>query len=127
MIARMKTLIACLILSGTSLATAQEKGKAAAPTATVEQDLNLLCKVAGDVLKAEKDPVVYGIRVAQRMDKEGKNAEVRKMMALPEVLDSFAKQGLEPSTMTSEQLGSYIKAESTKWASVLKNAKVKKP
>ena len=55
------------------------------------------------------------------------NAEVRKMMALPEVQDSFAKQGLEPSTMTSEQLGSYIKAESTKWASVLKNAKVKKP
>jgi tripartite-type tricarboxylate transporter receptor subunit TctC len=55
------------------------------------------------------------------------NAEVRKMMALPEVQESFAKQGLEPSTMSPEELGSTIKAESIKWANVLKNAKVKKP
>jgi tripartite-type tricarboxylate transporter receptor subunit TctC len=55
------------------------------------------------------------------------NAEVRKMMALEEVRDSFAKQGLEASTMSPEQLGAYIKAESVKWANVLRNAKVKKP
>ena len=55
------------------------------------------------------------------------NAEVRKMMNLPEVKESFARQGLEASTMSPEQLGAYIKAESTKWADVLKNAKVKKP
>jgi len=55
------------------------------------------------------------------------NAEVRKMMALPEVRASFAKQGLEASTMSPAELGAYIKAESQKWASVLKNAKVKKP
>ena len=54
------------------------------------------------------------------------NAEVRKAMALPEVRDSFLKQGLEASTMSPDELGAYIKAESVKWAEVLKNAKVKK-
>ena len=54
------------------------------------------------------------------------NAEVRKTMALPEVRDSFAKQGLEASTMSPDELGAYIKSESVKWADVLKNAKVKK-
>ena len=55
------------------------------------------------------------------------NAEVRNMMALPEVKESFAKQGLEASTMSPAQLGAYIKAELEKWANVLKNARVKKP
>jgi tripartite-type tricarboxylate transporter receptor subunit TctC len=55
------------------------------------------------------------------------NAEVRKMIALPEVRDSFAKQGLEASTMSPEELGAYIKVESEKWSNVLKHAKVKKP
>ena len=55
------------------------------------------------------------------------NAEVRKMMTLPEVRESFAKQGLEASTMSPAELGAYIKVESQKWAHVLKNAKVKKP
>ena len=54
------------------------------------------------------------------------NAEVRKAMATEEVRASFARQGLEASTMSPEALGAYIKAESEKWASVLKNAKVKK-
>jgi tripartite-type tricarboxylate transporter receptor subunit TctC len=55
------------------------------------------------------------------------NAEVRNMMALPEVRENFAKQGLEVSTMSPAELGAYIKTESQKWANVLKNAKVKKP
>ena len=54
------------------------------------------------------------------------NAEVRKMMELPEVRESFAKQGLETSTMSPEELGAYIKTESEKWSNVLKSAKVKK-
>ncbi len=53
------------------------------------------------------------------------NDEIRKIMALPEVRESFAKQGAEPSTMSPAELGAYIKAESVKWAAVLKNAKVK--
>ena len=54
------------------------------------------------------------------------NAEVRKAMATEEVRASFARQGLEASTMSPEALGAYIKSESEKWANVLKNAKVKK-
>jgi tripartite-type tricarboxylate transporter receptor subunit TctC len=54
------------------------------------------------------------------------NAEVRKAMATEEVRASFARQGLEASTMSPEQLGAYIKSESNRWADVLKNAKVKK-
>jgi tripartite-type tricarboxylate transporter receptor subunit TctC len=54
------------------------------------------------------------------------NAEVRKMMELPEVKESFANQGLETSTMSPDELGLYIKTESEKWSHVLKNAKVKK-
>ncbi len=53
------------------------------------------------------------------------NEEIRKIMALPEVRESFAKQGADPSTMSPAELGAYIKAESVKWAGVLKNAKVK--
>ena len=55
------------------------------------------------------------------------NTEVRKMMELAEVKENFARQGLEASTMSPAELGAYIKAESVKWAAVLKNAKVKKP
>ncbi len=55
------------------------------------------------------------------------NSEVRKMMELPEVRESFARQALEPSTMSPDELRDYIKFESAKWANVLKNAKVKKP
>ena len=53
------------------------------------------------------------------------NAEIRKLMALPEVRDSLAKQGAEASTSTPEQLEAYIRAEAVKWAGVLKNAKLK--
>jgi tripartite-type tricarboxylate transporter receptor subunit TctC len=53
------------------------------------------------------------------------NAEIRKVMALPEVRESLVKQGAEPSTSTPEELGALIKAEAVKWAAVLKNAKLK--
>jgi tripartite-type tricarboxylate transporter receptor subunit TctC len=49
------------------------------------------------------------------------------MMDLPEVREAFARQGLEPSTMSPDELRAYIKTESEKWANVLQNAKVKKP
>jgi tripartite-type tricarboxylate transporter receptor subunit TctC len=54
------------------------------------------------------------------------NAEVRKMMELPEVRETFARQALEPSTMSPEELRAYINVDSVKWAGVLKNAKVRK-
>jgi len=38
------------------------------------------------------------------------------------VRDSFAKQGLEASTMSPSELGAYIKSEITKWSKVLRDA-----
>jgi tripartite-type tricarboxylate transporter receptor subunit TctC len=52
------------------------------------------------------------------------NAEVRAIMALPEVRDAFDKQGTEVVTSTPAELADYIKAEALKWAGVLKNVKV---
>ena len=51
------------------------------------------------------------------------NAEVRRIMALPDVVEAFNKQGVEPSTSTPEELSAYIKAEAAKWGDVLKKAK----
>jgi tripartite-type tricarboxylate transporter receptor subunit TctC len=42
------------------------------------------------------------------------------------VRENFLRQGLDSSTMSPAELGAFIKAESVKWAGVLKNAKVKR-
>ena len=51
------------------------------------------------------------------------NAEVRKIMARPDVRETFLKQGNEPVTSTPEELGAHIRAEAAKWERVLKNAR----
>ena len=53
------------------------------------------------------------------------NAEIRKAMATPEAHNAFMNQGTEPWTTSPEELDAYIKAETVKWRSVLKNAKVR--
>lgn len=53
------------------------------------------------------------------------NVEIRRIMALPEVKETFAKQGTEAQTSTPDELASIMKHEATKWAGVLKNAKIK--
>ncbi|MFM9888198.1 MAG: Bug family tripartite tricarboxylate transporter substrate binding protein [Burkholderiales bacterium] len=52
------------------------------------------------------------------------NTEIRTIMALPEVREAFEKQGTDVVTSTPAELATYIKAEATKWASVLKTVKV---
>ena len=53
------------------------------------------------------------------------SAEIRKVMALPEVRESLARQGATAVSSTPEELGAYIKSEALKWAGVLKSAKLK--
>lgn len=53
------------------------------------------------------------------------NAEIRKAMAIPEARNAFMNQGTEPWTTTPEELDAYIKAETAKWRSVLKNARAR--
>ena len=53
-------------------------------------------------------------------------ADVAKALAVPEVRERFVTQGAQPSGMTSEQFAAFIRAETDKWAKVVKisNAKV---
>ena len=48
------------------------------------------------------------------------NAEVTKVLAMPDVKDFLFNQGLDPAPGTPEQFGAYIKSEITKWAKVIK-------
>jgi tripartite-type tricarboxylate transporter receptor subunit TctC len=53
------------------------------------------------------------------------NAEIRRVMALPEVRETFEKQGTEPQTSTPDELTTLMRAEAVKWAGVLKNRNIK--
>jgi tripartite-type tricarboxylate transporter receptor subunit TctC len=55
------------------------------------------------------------------------NAEVRKALALPDIRESFERQGVEALTMSPDETAAFIKAESQKWAAVLDKAKIRRP
>ena len=48
------------------------------------------------------------------------NAEVTKVLAMPDVKDFLFNQGLDPAPGTPEEFGAYIKSEIIKWAKVVK-------
>ncbi|HVE89976.1 MAG TPA: tripartite tricarboxylate transporter substrate-binding protein, partial [Burkholderiaceae bacterium] len=53
-------------------------------------------------------------------------ADVSKALAVPEVRERFVAQGAQPGGTTPDQFAAFIRAESDKWAKVVKisNAKV---
>ena len=53
------------------------------------------------------------------------NAEIGKVLADPESRDKLAAQGLEPTTMTPDELRRYSKEELARWAKVIKAAGIK--
>jgi tripartite-type tricarboxylate transporter receptor subunit TctC len=53
------------------------------------------------------------------------NAEVLKILAMPDVRERFLAQGVEPMGSTPEQFGEHIRAQMTKWAKVVTDAGVK--
>ena len=53
------------------------------------------------------------------------NVVIGKVLADPESRDRLAAQGLEPTTMTPEELGAYSKEELARWAKVIKAAGIK--
>ena len=53
------------------------------------------------------------------------NTEIVRILNTPEMKDNLAKQGAEVYTMTSEQLGNWLKSEIEKWAKVVKAANLK--
>jgi tripartite-type tricarboxylate transporter receptor subunit TctC len=52
------------------------------------------------------------------------NAEVTRILAMPDVRARFLAQGVEPVGSTPEQFGQHIRAQMAKWAQVVKDAGV---
>jgi tripartite-type tricarboxylate transporter receptor subunit TctC len=53
------------------------------------------------------------------------NREINKILASPEVRETWAMQGVDPMFMTSDEFGAFIKTEIEKWAKVAQVAGVK--
>jgi tripartite-type tricarboxylate transporter receptor subunit TctC len=53
------------------------------------------------------------------------NREINKILASPEVRETWAMQGVDPMFMTSDEFGAFIKIEIEKWAKVAQVAGVK--
>ncbi|HEY5128532.1 MAG TPA: tripartite tricarboxylate transporter substrate-binding protein, partial [Bradyrhizobium sp.] len=53
------------------------------------------------------------------------NAELVRVLAVPDVKTRLLENGLDAISNTPEQFAAYIRAETTKWASVVKEANVK--
>ena len=52
------------------------------------------------------------------------NAEVRTVLALPEVRDQLMKQGIEPAPGTTEEFTALIRDELVRWAALVRDAKI---
>jgi tripartite-type tricarboxylate transporter receptor subunit TctC len=48
------------------------------------------------------------------------NAETRKALAAPIVMEQFTGQGLEPGSSTPQEFGAYLRSEVAKWGKVVK-------
>jgi len=53
------------------------------------------------------------------------NAEIRKLLAKPEVKATWEKQGGETMSMTPAEFDAYLRAELVKWTKVVKDANIK--
>jgi tripartite-type tricarboxylate transporter receptor subunit TctC len=53
------------------------------------------------------------------------NAEVARILAMPDVRERFLAQGVEPVGSTPEQFGDHIRAQMAKWSEVVRKAGVK--
>ena len=53
------------------------------------------------------------------------NAEVTKILSMPDVRTTLFNQGLDPAPGTPEQFGAYIKSERAKWAKVIRESGAK--
>ena len=65
----------------------------------------------------------YGLVVPAKTPRaiiEQLNAEVTKILNMPDVKTTLFNQGLDPAPGTPEQFGAYIRSERAKWAKVIK-------
>ena len=65
----------------------------------------------------------YGLQAPAGTPKEvlaRLNAEVRKVLSMPDIIERLTAQGAEPAPSTPEVLEAYVKTEIAKWAKVVK-------
>jgi len=70
----------------------------------------------------------YGIVVPAKTSRaivDQLNAEVTKILHMPDVKATLFNQGLDPAPGTPEQFGAYIRSERIKWAKVIKESGAK--
>jgi tripartite-type tricarboxylate transporter receptor subunit TctC len=53
------------------------------------------------------------------------NAEINKVLARPDVKEAWAKQGVEPMSMSPAEFDTYLRADIEKWAKVVKDTGMK--
>jgi tripartite-type tricarboxylate transporter receptor subunit TctC len=53
------------------------------------------------------------------------NADLNKILAMPDVAERFAQYGAEDGGGTPEKFAGFMQSESAKWAKVVKDANVK--
>lgn len=53
------------------------------------------------------------------------SSEIARIMGIPEVKDAMAKQGMEPFVSTPDQFGALIKADTARYAKIIKTANIK--
>jgi len=70
----------------------------------------------------------YGIVVQPKVEKgiiDRLNAEIVRVIALPDVRERFMAQGLEPQSSTPAEFTAYMKSEIDRWTKVVKAAGIK--
>ena len=53
------------------------------------------------------------------------NADIRKALAAPDVIQRLSSLGSEPAASTSEEFAAYLKQDYARWSSVVKTAGIK--
>jgi tripartite-type tricarboxylate transporter receptor subunit TctC len=53
------------------------------------------------------------------------NAEINRIMALPDVKERLSKDGVDPAGSTPEQLNTIVQNEKKMWSKVIKQANIK--
>ena len=53
------------------------------------------------------------------------NAEVTRILALPDVRERLYDSGAEPGSLTADELGAFVRADAARWAKVIKAAGIK--
>ena len=73
-------------------------------------------------------PIAFGVVAPPGTSKEivdRLNAEIRKVVAMPDIREHLDALGADPASDTPEQFSAYIAAETVQWLKVARAAKIK--